>query len=53
MIGYLTTDRHALYVLAAYGATVAILAWLVWSTLSANARARRDMHDAEQRRRKS
>ncbi|MBK0399077.1 heme exporter protein CcmD [Limibaculum sp. M0105] len=52
MIDYLANDRHALYVVSAYGATAAILAWLVWSTLAANARARRDMQDAEQRRRK-
>ncbi|MDT8344997.1 MAG: heme exporter protein CcmD [Thermohalobaculum sp.] len=52
MIEYLTTDRHALTVAAAYGATAAILGWLVWTTLSANARARREMQDAETRRKR-
>jgi heme exporter protein CcmD len=33
-------DGYGPYVWASYGATAAILGWLVWSTLAANARAR-------------
>ena len=52
MIEFLAADRYAVYVVSAYGATAAILGWLVWSTLSANARARRDMAEAEERRKR-
>ena len=41
------SDKYAVYVIAAYGSTVLILGWLVWSTLAANARARRDLAEAE------
>lgn len=51
MIEFLSTDRYAVYVVAAYAGTAAILGWLIWSTLRANARARRDMTEAETRRR--
>ena len=40
-------DKYAVYVLAAYGATFAILGWLLWTTLSANFRARRELEEAE------
>ncbi|MEM7668585.1 MAG: heme exporter protein CcmD [Pseudomonadota bacterium] len=40
-------DPHAAYVIAAYGATAVILGIVVWATLSANARARRDLEDRE------
>ncbi len=40
-------DQYAVYVLAAYLATAAVLGWLLWSTLAASARARRDLADVE------
>ncbi len=40
-------DPYALYVLAAYGATAAILGWLVWSSLAAHRRAKRELERAE------
>jgi heme exporter protein CcmD len=52
MIEFITTDRYAVYVVSAYGATAAILGWLIWSTLAANARARREMAEAESRRKR-
>jgi heme exporter protein CcmD len=39
------------YVLAAYGATALILAALIWSTISANLRARRDLDAVDRRER--
>jgi heme exporter protein CcmD len=45
-------DEYALYVLAAYGATVLILGWLLWTTLAANARARRELAEMERERRR-
>jgi len=43
-------DKYAVYVIAAYGATALILGWLLWSTLSANAKARHDLAEAEKER---
>jgi heme exporter protein CcmD len=43
-------DKYAVYVLSAYGATAAILGWLLWSTLAASARARRDLDAVERER---
>ena len=40
-------DKYAVYVLAAYGATALILGWLLWTTLAASARARRDLAEIE------
>ena len=48
----LLADKYAVYVLAAYGGTALILAWLVWATLSASARARRDLDEAEKERKR-
>jgi len=45
-------DKYAIYVLAAYGATVAILVWLTWSSVAANAKARRDLAEMEKERRR-
>ena len=45
-------DKYAIYVLAAYGSTVLILGWLLWTTLAANARARRDLAEMEKERRR-
>ena len=45
-------DPYALYVVAAWGATAAILAWLVWTTLRANARTRDELDAAEKERRR-
>ncbi len=39
--------KYALYVLAAYGSTALILGWLLWTTLAANARARRELAEIE------
>lgn len=44
------SDKYAVYVIAAYASTVAILGWLVWSTLRANARARAELEAAEKER---
>lgn len=46
------SDPYAIYVAAAYGATAAILGWLVWATLRANARARDALERAERGRRR-
>ena len=43
-------DKYAVYVIAAYAATAAILAWLTWTTLRANAKARRELAEAEKER---
>lgn len=43
-------DKYAVYVLAAYGATAAILGWLLWVTLADSARARRDLAEVERER---
>ncbi len=43
-------DKYALYVLAAYGATALILGWLLWTTLAANAKARRELSEMERER---
>ena len=43
-------DKYAVYVLVSYGATVLILGWLLWSTLDANAKARRELDDMERKR---
>ncbi len=43
-------DKYALYVLAAYGATALILGWLLWTTLAANAKARRELSEMEKER---
>lgn len=45
-------DPYAAYVLAAYAATAAILGWLVWSSLAASARARRELGEMERERRR-
>ncbi len=46
------SDKYALYVLAAYGSTALILGWLLWTTLAANARARRELAEMEKERRR-
>jgi len=43
-------DKYAVYVLSAYGATAAILGWLLWSSFAASARARRDLAEIERKR---
>ncbi len=43
-------DKYAVYVLAAYGSTALILGWLMWSTLAANAKAKRDLAEIEKER---
>ena len=43
-------DKYAIYVLASYGATALILGWLLWTTLAANARARRELAEMEKER---
>ena len=43
-------DPYAVYVIGAYGATAAILGWLMWSTLSAHARAKRELERMERER---
>ncbi len=45
-------DKYALYVIVAYGATVLILGWLLWSTLAAAARARRELGEVERERKR-
>ena len=40
------------YVLAAYASTAAILAALIWATVAASRRARRDLDDVDHRGRK-
>lgn len=45
-------DPYILYVLAAWGSTAAILGWLIWSSVRANARARDELDAAEKERRR-
>lgn len=45
-------DPYAVYVIAAYAASAAILGWLVWSSLAASARAKRELGDMERERRR-
>ncbi|MDB6182427.1 heme exporter protein CcmD [Paracoccus fistulariae] len=42
--------KYAHTVLAAYGVSLVLLAALIWQTLAANARARRDLEQQEGRR---
>ena len=46
------SDPYAIYVLAAYGASAAILGWLFVSTVRANARVRAELEQAERGRRR-
>ena len=46
----LFSDKYAVYVLTSYGATVLILGWLLWTTLAANAKARRELNEVERKR---
>ena len=39
--------KYAVTVLAAYGVSLALLAALIWQTVAANARARRDLEKQE------
>lgn len=40
--------KYAGTVLAAYGVSMVLIIGLIWHTISANARARRDLQDQEQ-----
>lgn len=44
------TDKYAVYVISAYVATAVILGGLLWSTLAASARAKRDLAEVERER---
>jgi len=44
--------EYGVYVAAAYGATALILGGLIWATVSASARARRELDEVERPRRK-
>ena len=44
------SDKYAVYVIAAYAATAAILGVLLWATLRDSARARRELAEAEKER---
>ncbi len=44
--------EYAVYVASAYGATVLILGGLIWATLVASVRARRDLDEVERPARK-
>ena len=46
------SDPYALYIISAYGATAAILGWLVLATLRANRRVREALEKAERGRRR-
>ncbi|MEM1277933.1 MAG: heme exporter protein CcmD [Pseudomonadota bacterium] len=39
------SDPYAVYVIGAYSATALILGVIIWATLSANARTRRELDD--------
>ena len=43
--------EYTVYVVSSYAATAAILGWIVWSSLRANARARADLERVERERR--
>ena len=43
-------DKYAVYVISAYAATATILGGLIWATLRNNARARRELAEAEKER---
>ncbi|MEM0945517.1 MAG: heme exporter protein CcmD [Pseudomonadota bacterium] len=42
-------DPYVWYVVAAYGATTLVIGWLVVATLTANARARRALDEADRK----
>ena len=44
------SGEYAGYVFAAYAATALILGALIWATLAANARARRELDQVDRRR---
>jgi heme exporter protein CcmD len=44
------SDKYAVYVISAYASSFAIIGWMLWSTLRANARARADLAAAEKER---
>ncbi|MFQ5564947.1 MAG: heme exporter protein CcmD [Paracoccaceae bacterium] len=44
------SDKYAVYVITAYASTALILGWLLWTTLTANAKARRELAEAEKER---
>ncbi len=48
----LFADEYALYVLAAYTATAVILGALIWSSVAASRRARRELAELERERRR-
>ena len=43
-------ERYAEHVLISFGVTALVLGWLIWSTIAANARARRDLEDMDRER---
>ncbi len=44
-------DKYAVYVVAAYASTILILGWMIISTITANARARRALDELDKDRR--
>ena len=44
------SDKHAVYVLVAYGASAVLLIGLVWATIAANAKARRELDQIDRER---
>ncbi len=47
----LFSDKYAIYVISAYLGTIVILGGMIWATLSANQRARRELERLEKERR--
>ena len=43
-------DQYAFHVLVSYGSAVAILGALIWATVSANAKARRELDSLDRER---
>ena len=46
------TEQYAEHVLISYGVTALVLGWLIWATVSANAKARRELDDADRERKR-
>ena len=43
-------ERYAEHVLISYGVTALVLGWLIWATIAANAKARRELDEIDRER---
>ena len=43
-------DQYAFHILVSYGSTAVLLGGLIWASVAANARARRELEEADKER---